>query len=155
LLKLVKENSLKAYENQSLQFEELVSMLEIKRNKSRSPIFDVMLDMNNIGIDFDIKFGLSKLNSLNLKNKVSKFDITLKVLEEDNLLHLIWEYSIHLFSHENIIKFKDDINMIIDSIVLKQDLKIKDISLLREFQKESILKSEKSIMNLKSSGFDF
>ncbi|QSW21549.1 hypothetical protein J1C67_19330, partial (plasmid) [Clostridium gasigenes] len=118
-------------------------------------IFDVMLDMNNIGIDFDIKFGLSKLNSLNLKNKVSKFDITLKVLEEDNLLHLIWEYSIHLFSHENIIKFKDDINMIIDSIVLKQDLKIKDISLLREFQKESILKSEKSIMNLKSSGFDF
>ncbi|MGM1050753.1 MAG: condensation domain-containing protein, partial [Bacillota bacterium] len=38
----VKENSLRAYENQDYQFEELVDKLNLRRDISRNPLFDVM-----------------------------------------------------------------------------------------------------------------
>ncbi|MHB8063937.1 MAG: acyl carrier protein, partial [Ruminiclostridium sp.] len=41
----VKDNSIKAYENQSYQFETLIEDLNVRRDASRNPIFDVMFSM--------------------------------------------------------------------------------------------------------------
>ena len=47
-LKKVKEKTLNAYENQDYQFEELVEKLDINRDLSRNPLFDVMFALQNI-----------------------------------------------------------------------------------------------------------
>ena len=44
----VKENALKAYENQDYQFEELVDKLNLRRDIGRNPLFDVMFIMQNM-----------------------------------------------------------------------------------------------------------
>ena len=44
----VKENALLAYENQDYQFEDLVEKLEIRRDISRNPLFDVMFTVQNM-----------------------------------------------------------------------------------------------------------
>ncbi|NKF08889.1 hypothetical protein HD712_19095, partial [Clostridium gasigenes] len=117
LLKLVKENSLKAYENQSLQFEELVSMLEIKRNKSRSPLFDVIFDMTDINILSDVKLGEMNLEVCLLENKVSKFDLSLVVVERENDLKVTFEYSVNLFKKEKIQQMVRDFELIISETI--------------------------------------
>ena len=43
----VKDNALRAYENQDYQFEELVEKLNIPRDMSRNPLFDTMFVMQN------------------------------------------------------------------------------------------------------------
>ncbi len=47
-LAIVKENTLKAYDNQDYPFEMLVDQLNIKRDMGRNPIFDTLFFMNNI-----------------------------------------------------------------------------------------------------------
>ena len=46
-LEEVKEISLKAYENQEYPFEELVEAVDVTRDMSRNPLFDVMLSLQN------------------------------------------------------------------------------------------------------------
>ncbi len=43
----IKETCLKAYENQEYPFEELVEEIEVERDMSRNPLFDVMLTYQN------------------------------------------------------------------------------------------------------------
>ncbi|MFJ7187076.1 condensation domain-containing protein, partial [Lysinibacillus xylanilyticus] len=47
-LQEIKENALKAYENEGYPFEELVNQLNLRRDTSRNPLFDVMFTMDNI-----------------------------------------------------------------------------------------------------------
>jgi len=54
-LKEVKENSLKAYENQDYPFEDLVKNVVIDRDNSRNPIFDILFEIQEI--DTDLKNG--------------------------------------------------------------------------------------------------
>ncbi|MCP5055078.1 MAG: hypothetical protein GY940_48380, partial [bacterium] len=42
----VRERSLKSFDNQEYQFEDLVDRLPIDRNTGRNPLFDVMFSMN-------------------------------------------------------------------------------------------------------------
>ena len=48
----VKERVISAFDNQSYPFDLLVDTLELERNTARSPIFDVMLSLQNV-VDFD------------------------------------------------------------------------------------------------------
>ncbi|MCP4156333.1 MAG: hypothetical protein GY757_51950, partial [bacterium] len=46
-LREVKESTLKAFENQEYQFEDLVEGISVKRDTGRNPVFDVMLNLLN------------------------------------------------------------------------------------------------------------
>lgn len=45
----VMEHCILAYENQDIQFEEVVGTLDVDRNPSRNPVFDIALMMQNFG----------------------------------------------------------------------------------------------------------
>ncbi len=79
-LEEVKNRCLKAYENQAYQFEELVEKLNVRRDMSRNPLFDVVLVLQNTEIKTvdieDLSFSVYQG-----ENKISKFDITLNVHE--------------------------------------------------------------------------
>ncbi|WP_291581076.1 condensation domain-containing protein, partial [Clostridium sp. UBA6640] len=126
-LKEVKENSLNAYENQSYQFDNLIKKINIKKDSSRNPLFDVMFDMN--GIDFYETAFLDRtiLKYKNTKNKISKVDLTLSAIENEDILFFNIEYSTKLFSKNFIQLFIKYYIEIIEKILIDPNMLLKDI----------------------------
>jgi non-ribosomal peptide synthetase component F len=125
----VKENSLKAFENQDFQFEELVDKLGKERDPSRNPLFDVVFVVQNFQ-KFDINVeGITFSPCREYENKISKFDITLFAHETgDNILFYL-EYSSHLFKKPTIEKFAERYMDIIRQVVKNKEIKLKDINI--------------------------
>ncbi|MFP3830836.1 condensation domain-containing protein, partial [Pseudomonas sp. SIMBA_021] len=82
-LKEVKENALKAYENQDYPFDELVEKLDINRDMSRSALFDTMFVLQNLEFADD-HFKNLKFETFETKTKIAKFDLTLSAIETDD-----------------------------------------------------------------------
>ncbi|GKX65197.1 non-ribosomal peptide synthase/polyketide synthase [Inconstantimicrobium mannanitabidum] len=138
-LKEVKENSLKAYENQSYQLEALVEKLGIRRDTSRNTLFDVMFNMVDTVTGVDIKLDDIVLKSYNNENKVAKFDLTLNALENDEKLSFTIDYCSKLFNNETIERLSKHYTKILDSIAKNAEIKLKEIDLLSEAERNQIL----------------
>ncbi|MBW9155187.1 non-ribosomal peptide synthase/polyketide synthase [Clostridium tagluense] len=138
-LKELKENSLKAYENQRYQFEALVDNLDIRRDTSRNPLFDVMFNMNHIVNIDDIELDGLLLIQYNKANKISKFDLTLNVLENSRTLEFNLEYCTKIFNKETIERLSKHYIKILDDITNNTEIKLSEIEIVTEEEKNQIL----------------
>ncbi|MBN3360519.1 non-ribosomal peptide synthetase, partial [Clostridium botulinum] len=138
-LKDVKENSIKAYENQSYQIEYLVEKLDIRRDTSRNPLFDVMFNMIDMITNKHIKLNDVVLKQYINENKISKFDLTLNALEEDKKLKLNFEYCSKLFKKETIERLSNHYAKVLKVISNNPEIKLKEIDLLTEKERNQIL----------------
>ncbi|MCS4459771.1 non-ribosomal peptide synthetase, partial [Clostridium botulinum] len=139
LLKEVKENSLEAYKNQSYQLEALVEKLDIRRDTSRNPLFDVMFNMIDTVTGGDIKLEDIILKAYNNGSKISKFDLTLNALESDRKLNFTIEYCSKLFKKETIERLSNHYIRVLESIVNNVEIKLSEIDLLSEEERNQIL----------------
>ncbi|WP_346940654.1 amino acid adenylation domain-containing protein [uncultured Clostridium sp.] len=138
-LKEVKENSIKAYENGSYQLEALVEKLDIRRDISRNPLFDVMFNMIDTVNGGDIKLDDIILKQYNNGSKISKFDLTLNALESDAKINFSIEYCSKLFKKETIERLSAHYVRILNSIVNNVEIKLNEVNLLSEAEKNQIL----------------
>jgi acyl carrier protein len=112
----VKASTLKAFDHQEFQFEDLVEDLGIEKRLDRNPLFDVMFAMQ----DFEIKAvktgytdepagGLSmRQASVKLAKKTAKFDLTLFAEERAERFAFFFEYDTQLFGPETVRRMIDD-----------------------------------------------
>jgi tyrocidine synthetase-3 len=137
-LKEVKTNTLKAYENQDYQFEELVDRLSIDRNTGRNPLFDVMLVFQEGGIP-GLQIPGLKMAPYSSENKVSKFDLTLYIEERTGIFQCGFEYSTNLFKSSTIQRFAAYFNQIAASLVMNPGIEPGDIVIITRDEKKQIL----------------
>ncbi|WP_432401626.1 amino acid adenylation domain-containing protein [Wukongibacter sp. M2B1] len=138
LLKEVKENALKAYENQDYPFEELVDKLNLKRDMSRNPLFDTMFTMQNTDS------GESEVQDLNfnpweMEERVSKFDISLDALEEKEGILFSLEYCTRLFTKETMERIAKHFINILEVIAENPSVKISEINMLSQEEKQQLV----------------
>ncbi|MCX2829639.1 amino acid adenylation domain-containing protein [Bacillus pseudomycoides] len=138
-LKEVKNNSLKAYEYQDYQFETLVERLNIERNINSNPLFNIMLNIVDIENTADIKLDELLLKRIDYNSTNSKFDMTLNVLEKDNIFKFSLEYCSKLFKKETIKRMKNHFLKILDEITINPEKKISEIELLMKEERDKIL----------------
>ncbi|MFT5822225.1 MAG: amino acid adenylation domain-containing protein [Crocinitomix sp.] len=138
--------SLDAYENQDVQFDDLVDTLKIERDVSRNPIFDISLVVQNYDKaeeidDADIVGAASDDHSgyENYKNTTTKFDITFHVHEQGDELHILIEYYTAIFKESTIKRIAEHFNRIVDQILDNNDILLADIDLLTENEQNQIL----------------
>ncbi|MGW8264102.1 condensation domain-containing protein, partial [Bacillus sp. LR--39] len=84
-LEEVKETTLGAFEHQDYPFEELIEKLNIQRDMSRNPLFDVVFSMQNADLK-DLSMEGVTLKPYDFAHQTAKFDLTLTAAEEDGLL---------------------------------------------------------------------
>ena len=96
LLHQVKGTTLDAYAHQDVPFEQLVEVLRPQRNTAYSPLFQVMLTLQNAPAQADEPAGL-RFESLGQENTQAKFDLTLNIAEEGEQLKTEFEYNTDLF----------------------------------------------------------
>ncbi len=96
LLAQVRETTLAAYAHQDLPFEKLVAELKPERSLARSPIFQVMLVLQNAPLERLELPGVT-LEPLRSDRRTAKFDLTLSLGESADGIAGFFEYDSDLF----------------------------------------------------------
>ncbi|MCK4258180.1 MAG: amino acid adenylation domain-containing protein [Halanaerobiales bacterium] len=134
----VKENALKAYDNQDYQFEMLVEKLDLQRDASRNPLFDTMLALQNTRMPEILIPGL-KFVPYERKKKTTNFDLLLDAAEKDDKINLSMEYRVKLFKRETIERLAQHFERIVTEVTQNLEIKIGDIEIISENEKEELL----------------
>ncbi|RCJ27412.1 non-ribosomal peptide synthetase [Nostoc sp. ATCC 43529] len=121
----VKDSAIGAYSHQNCDFNELIRLLEIPTITNRSPIFDIVVLLENI----HQKSQLDQLNN----------DITISFTVNGESISVDIEYSEHLFEDENI-KFMSRCYVnVLESCLNKVDIKISDVIFLKDSDRYKLL----------------
>lgn len=97
LLSQVRQTALEAFAHQDLPFEMLVDELQIERDLSRNPLFQVMFALQNAPVD-DLSLPGLQVSILEMERQSALFDIVLDMWESkgDSLVGVL-EYNTDLF----------------------------------------------------------
>ncbi|MGB7604796.1 MAG: condensation domain-containing protein, partial [Lutisporaceae bacterium] len=137
-LEEVKQNSLNAFENQDYQFEQLIEDLKINKDLSRNPLFDTMLVLQNMSVP---EMNIDKLSfkPYKFENKVSKFDITLEIVERPEQIIINIEYCTKLYRKSTIERLATHFVNIAEEVVENPYKKLCEIQMIAEEEKQLIL----------------
>ena len=137
-LKQVKKTSLEAYENQDIPFEYLVYHLKVKRSLSYHPIFQVMFVLQNMQQELLELNGL-KVDPIEPKTLVSKFDLALNVQESSRGLSLEFEYATDLFLEETIVRMAKNFECLLNSILENSECTIGKLKIVSKEESDILI----------------
>gem|GEM_PF-566082 len=118
LLNQVKEITLKGYDHQAYPFDTLVDELNLKRDLSRSALFDVMLVLQN---NENLSEGMS-LQGIELKDydttyQTSKFDLLFNFIEVEEGLRFNIEYNSDIYEADRIERMCQHLTSLIEVVI--------------------------------------
>ncbi|MGA9769977.1 MAG: amino acid adenylation domain-containing protein [Blastocatellia bacterium] len=128
ILKDVREVTLGAYGHQDLPFEKLVEELQLDRDISQTPLFQVMFMLQNVPKQTLDLPGL-KLSGIGADVGTSKFDLSLSMSEARDELYGTMVYNTDLFEAGTISKMLEHYKTLLERIVADPNERIKNISL--------------------------
>lgn len=138
LLPQVREIVLAAYAHQDVPFEQVVETLQPLRSLSHSPLFQVMLAVENAPTQAIELTGL-RWNPLEIDGGKAKFDLTLMITQTDTGLQGKWEYNCDLFAETTINRFTEHLETLLTSIISEPTQRISDLSLMRQAERKQII----------------
>jgi amino acid adenylation domain-containing protein len=134
----VKMKTISCFDNQLYPYEELIGELQIQRDTSRNPFFDVMFMLQNFDQE-ELSIPGLKLSAYESGHNTSKFDLNLTGTELDNRLYLNFQYSTDLFEAHTIDRFISYFRRIVAEVTENADQKLLEIDILSEEEKNELL----------------
>ncbi|HLP59831.1 MAG TPA: amino acid adenylation domain-containing protein, partial [Candidatus Deferrimicrobium sp.] len=140
-LREVIEQSIQAFANQDVQFEELVGRLAVERDPSRNPLFDITMVLQNFrrAKALTTAAELVPERKTLYKNPTSKFDMTIFVQERNDDVHIVIEYYTAIFKLSTIQRFATHFTNVIKAVSLEPESSLKDIEILTPGEKSQVL----------------
>src|SRR5262249_1038289 len=138
LVKREREVALGAYAHQELPFEKLVEEINPGRDLSRSPLFQVMMVLQNMRRE---QAGLRwlKAGRIGEEAATAKFDLTLTLMEAGEGIVGSLEYSRDLYEGETIRRMARHYEKVVEEVVRDAEQRIRDIELMSGSEREQIL----------------
>jgi amino acid adenylation domain-containing protein len=142
----VKDKALEVFENQEYPFEDLVEEVEVHRDLSRNPLFDVMFAMDS-DIDSRGQTALGFSSTVDDENvelvgdvfRVAKFDLYMTAKESVEPMVFSLEYCTRLFTRDTIERFIGHFKQVIRAVVGRPGREIREIEIIGEAEKEQLL----------------
>jgi len=138
LLGRVREVALGAYAHQDLPFEMLVEALQPERDMSRSPLFQVMFDLQIAPLPAlelpDLTFSLLKVD-----NGTAKFDLALSMEQGEDGLSGYLNYNTDLFDAATITRMLGHFHTLLEGIVADPGQRISALPLLAKAERQQLL----------------
>jgi amino acid adenylation domain-containing protein len=138
LLVQVREMALEVYAHQDLPFEKLVEELQPERSLSHSPVFQVMLDLQNAPMH-DLELQGLRLTPLPFDSRMAKFDLVLTVGETDGRLSGQLEYNTDLFDAATVRRMARHLEHLLETTVSNPDEQVSRLPLLTDDERHQIL----------------
>jgi amino acid adenylation domain-containing protein len=138
LLKRVREMALGAYAHQELPFEKLVGELRPDRDLSRSPMFQVMFNLQTAhGEGLELP-GL-RLGSLTPGSETAQFDLTLTVVESQNSLTCSLGYNTDLFDAATVRRLLGHFQRLLEAVAADPARRLSDLPCIGERERRRLL----------------
>ncbi len=138
LLAEVRKVCLEAYNNQDVPFEQVIEALQLERNLSHSPLFQVMFVLQNAP-EYLLELPGIKLSPFSPETNTAKFDLTLFLTRTNEGLLGSWEYATDLFNAETITRMTAHLKTLLSAIVAEPQQKVAQIPLLTEIERHQLL----------------
>jgi amino acid adenylation domain-containing protein len=138
LLAQVRNTTLDAYAHQDLPFEQVVDAVKPERNLAHTPLFQVMLVLQNAP--------LSELSLPDLALRIdltqdpgAKFDLTLNLREKDGEIHGAFEYRQDLFDQATIKRFHDHYLALLNTVCRDSTAPLGTLQIISNVERAQIL----------------
>ncbi len=138
LLSRVRETASKAFSNQEAPFDKVVDELNIERDISHNPIFQVMFAFQNTP-DLPNKIGAANLELEILDNGTSVFDITLNLHDSAEGIYGYIEYCTDLFEAQTIERMAEHYQILLQSIIRNPGSRVSELQLMTQGERHQIL----------------
>ena len=131
LLESARTTTLGAYQHQLYPFDRLVEELAIKRDMSRSPLFNVMLVLQNTDM---LLTGCSPLQGLTLQSMedrgvTSLFDLHLEFVPTEGGIQAALTYNTDLFLHDTMQGLAKHLQQGLQALIASPDLPVREFRL--------------------------
>ncbi len=136
-LKEVKEDYIKALDNQDYPFDSLIEKLNISWDMTRNPLFDVMFVLQNEEAP-EATIGDIGVTFLQKESLGAQCDLLVEAREVGGEIGLSWKYRSTLFEEKTIDQLMDHLFVLIQSILYDDTMEIGKIDILTEEDKEII-----------------
>jgi amino acid adenylation domain-containing protein len=138
LLARVRQGTLDAYAHQDLPFERLVDELQMERDLSRNPLFQVMFTLQNAP---EGKRSLEGLEIEPVKSDVvsAQFDLVLDIWETDPTLRCVLEYSTDLFNRDTVAHLLRHYRNVLAQMVSNPEQTVSDVPLIDAEERRQLL----------------
>ena len=138
LLLNVKDMCLESFKHQTYPLDKILDNISFTRDSSRNPLFDVLFTFQNDGT--------MPLNLNNIKSKyylpdtkISKFDLSLEIVPNNDELNLSFEYCSYLFTNKFIEDLAEHYLSILQRVISNNDIKLSEIDMLSLKERDTIL----------------
>ncbi|MBL6449152.1 amino acid adenylation domain-containing protein [Fulvivirga sp. 29W222] len=128
LLEKAKQVALEAYDHQVYPFDLLVEDLDIEANRSRFPLFDILLLVeNSMEPTGQVKSDDFSIEGFNSGYLVSNIDMRIVIQEKDGDISGYVEYNVALFKKETINEFVQRILRVMNEVINDNQVKIYEL----------------------------
>ncbi|TNE56377.1 MAG: amino acid adenylation domain-containing protein, partial [Bacteroidetes bacterium] len=134
----IKTLSLNAFEHQEYPFDQLVEELNLRRDLSRSPLFDAFFVLQNVQ-ETKLNAGGLEFETVESSGRVAKFDLSLQAFEDGDSIHLDFEYANSLFKQETIERLSRHFVHLLQELIEAPDKKIGLLNILNQDERKQIL----------------
>ncbi len=137
-LRQMRETALGAYAHQDLPLELLLEELNVVRDLSRTPLYQVMFALQDEPLNsFNVPD--ASLSLIEPESVSAKFDLTLFIEEHKDGLYGAVEYNTDLFEGDTIARFMRSYETLLLGIIDNPDDKVWRLPMLREHERRQLL----------------
>jgi amino acid adenylation domain-containing protein len=138
LLARVREVTISAQAHQDLPFEKLVDELQLERDLSRTPVYQVAFTFQNAPEAELTAPGLT-LSRLQLPSQTSKFDLTLIITDSEPSMTGELEYSTDLFDEDTIASMAGHLETLLANAVAQPEQRLSELRMLTEDERHQLV----------------
>jgi amino acid adenylation domain-containing protein len=135
---------LDAFAHRDLPFEKLVEELQPVRDRSRQPLFQAVLTLQNVPRSAP-DLGTLTLTPLEVQGQTAKFDLTLTLVEQDGGLQGSLEYAGDLWDRATIERWAGAFVTLLASAVKAAEDRVAELPLLTEAERRELLAAPRII----------
>jgi len=140
-LQEVRHRTLKAFENQDYQFEDLVRKLGLHGDFTRNPLFDVVFLLHNMAVQpvesehnadresvpGEQAQGEVKISPYPFKHNISRFDLLLGAMEIDDIIAVELRYATALFKPATVERIWQHYLEVLEQVTANNDMQLQEV----------------------------
>ncbi|MEO1054537.1 MAG: amino acid adenylation domain-containing protein, partial [Bacteroidota bacterium] len=140
LLQSVINTVLDASKHQNYPFDKLVDELDLKKDLSRSPLFDVMIgwQQRNLNQDHQFEFEGVIARPYEIQRKVSQFDLSIDFIDLNDGLQILVEYKTDLFTQDWVERLVQNFKHTLLKAIEASSDRLSEIDILSDEEKNAL-----------------
>ena len=138
LLKRVRRVVINAYDHQELPFEEVIEALSLRREGTLSPLFNVMIVLEDDPLPA-LKIRGLEATHLPWEPTVAEFDLVLMVVKKVQGLELALLYNATIFDDSTVGRMLGQLETLLGEFIKKPESRLRELSLLTSEERRHIL----------------